>query len=170
MQNMVKNNADKKNTKDFRNKHRTDWQDFLWNEFLEKISATNSKDQIKEIFNSLISNYEKQMITRRIAALVLIKEGRSYKEINETLWISHATISALKKNILEKLGDYKSLRSLQKLKTNSNTTKSNKLIKKYQKSWLEEIFGDIDLWELIINPPPSGYSNMKERWKFLHRQ
>lgn len=167
---MTKNTADNINSKDFRKKHRKDWQNFLWEEFLEKISAASSKNQIKEILNSLISNYERQIITRRIAALALIREGRGYKEISETLWISHATISALKKNALEKIGDYKSLRSFRKFKTNSNTAKSIESFKNDKKSWLKEIFGDASLWELISNPPPSGYTNIKERWKFLRRQ
>ena len=140
-----------KQIKDFQNKHRTEWKDFLWGALIDKIIGVKSRDQAKQILNSLFSNYEKEIATKRIAALILIQDGRGYKEISEILWLSHATISALKKNFFGKSNNYKSQRSLK-------MTKQTNLPKiKIEKSWLNDLFKDIDIWKLLKNPPrPTG--------------
>ena len=137
---------------EFKNKHRTEWQEFLWDQFLEGISKAKSKKKIKEMLDNTLSKHEKRLITQRIAALALFQEGKSYKEIGEILWLSSATISALKKNVFGNGGDYKSQRSL-----GYHASWSRNTIPFEKKSWLDELFGNIDLWELIKNPPrPSG--------------
>jgi len=133
------------------NKHRTEWQDFLWGRFLEKFSGIKSKNQQRTAIDMLFSNYEKQLIIKRLAALILLREGRGSKEISDLLWLSWSTISALKKTFLAS-GVYKSQRSFKTTKKQNNL--SNKL---KEHSWLDNLFGDVDLWEIIKNPPrPRG--------------
>lgn len=132
---------------DFQKTHRTKWHDFLWSKFLDQFSNTKSKTAINVIF----SPYEKRLITKRLAALALIKSGCGSREICRLLWISRSTITALKKVVLGKSGSYISQRFLKR--KNLGEGGSDKLMKH---SWLDDLFKGIDLWELIKNPPRPG--------------
>lgn len=82
------------------------WQEILWNNLLEKISKMNSKQELRRVLENLISEDERKMIMRRIAAIELIRQGKSYKQISRILWISPATIGAIKKSIFGASGSY----------------------------------------------------------------
>ena len=128
----------KKREADFQKLHRTEWQSFLWDRFLEK--SPESAD-------SLFSKYEKGVVAKRLAALALIRKGVGSREIGRTLWMSQATISALKKSFFSNSGDYKSQRSLKASKW------KNSIPKPPDNSWLDGLFKDIDILELLKNPP-----------------
>ncbi len=145
------------NYKDFQNKHRTEWKEFLWNILSEKLTETRTKDQTGKIINALFSEYEKSIITKRLAALALIRAGKGTREIMRVLWVSPATISALRKNFFGNPSVYKSQRSFKVTKKSEST---GILIKK---SWLEDIFKDIDIWELLKNPPRPKGMGLKDR-------
>jgi len=81
-------------------KSRKEWENYLIERFLEIIKKIDSPKEIAIFLNKLLSNEEKNIISRRLAAIALLKEGKTYKEISEILWISPATISAIKKSIL----------------------------------------------------------------------
>ena len=135
---------------DFRRKHRTEWHEFLWAKFLKQFPDTKSRKSI----NGLLSDYEKRLITKRLAALALIQEGASTTEISSLLWLSRATISALKKSILNMRGVYKSQRSNKMNRQHSKAqTDSEKII--LPENWL----GDLSIWEIIKNPPRPWYRN-----------
>ncbi len=156
---MANNNV---NDENFLSKHRTEWHEFLWNNLLEKLTGAKTKSQTGKIINALLSEYEKSIITKRLAALALIRAGVGTREIMRTLWASPATISALKKNFFGNPSVYKSQRSF---KTNKKTESSRILIKK---SWLDDFFGDLDfdVWELLKNPPrPTGMGIKNHRLK-----
>lgn len=135
--------------KEFQNKHRTEWQEFLWERLLESIAKAGTSKGVGQILNELLGEYEKSLITKRLAATALIRSGRGSKEISELLWLSYSTISALKKNLLTK-DTYKSQR---KHKTGKQGSPKNKILENPRNSYLEDILGNIDLWELIKNPP-----------------
>lgn len=134
---------------DFKNKHRTKWQDFLWKRFLEQFSDKKSRKAV----NSIFSIYEKSLITKRLAALALIRDGVGTKDISRLLWLSRTTISALKKNYFSNaLADYSSPRSFKKLPKSAKIS-----VQTSDNDWLKDLFGGINLWELIKNPPrPTG--------------
>lgn len=121
----------------------------MWKRFLEQFSDEGSREAI----NSILSDYEKRLITKRLVALALIGEGMSTKKIERVLWLSRTTIGALKKNFFSGSGVYKSPRSFKKL-----ISKESRISVKTQGDrWLKGIFSDIDLWEVIKNPPrPPG--------------
>ncbi len=127
-----------KSEADFQKLHRTEWQSFLWDRFLEK--SPESADL-------LFSKYEKGVVAKRLAALALIRTGVGSREIGRTLWMSQATISALRKSFFSNSGDYKSQRSLKASKRKNSSLKSPDV------SWLDRLFKDIDIWELLKNPP-----------------
>ncbi len=145
---------------DFRKKHRTEWHDFLWKRFLEQFHDTKSKQAI----NAILSNYEKRLITKRLATLVLIRDGVGVREIGRVLWLSRATISALKKSALGEPEAYKSSRSFKKHLGNNGKN----LTKNFKSVWFEDFSKDIDLWEIIKNPPrPVGMGlrrGIKKEW------
>jgi hypothetical protein len=134
---------------DFQKKHRTRRRQFLWCRFLDKFSGVKAREAINAIF----SDYEKRLITKRLAALALIKEGIGAREIGRLLWLSRSTIAALKKIILHPDGDYKSQRSFKRKKH----IPRGRIELKKSSSWLDDFFQGVDLWELIKNPPrPPG--------------
>ncbi len=123
----------------------------MWDNLLEKLTRAKTKNQTGRIINALFSDYEKKIVVKRLAALALIHAGNGTREIMRALWISPATISALRKNFFGNPNVYKSQRSF---KTNK-TLRSTAIVMK--KSWLEDLFGDINIWELLKNPPrPPG--------------
>lgn len=141
----------KSNYSDFQKWHRTEWKDFLWNQFLETIAGAKNKKAISETLDVLFSEYEKSIITKRLAALALIRTGVGSREIGRILWMSHPTISALRKTFFGNSRVYKSQRSF---KTPKDIKPAKPMIKK---PWLSELFTDIDIMELLKNPPrPTG--------------
>lgn len=126
--------------KDFLRKHRTEWKVFLWNKFLEKIAGTKTVSEAGKIINSLFSEYEKEIITKRLAALALIRSGVGVRDIGRVLWMSTGTIGVLKKNFFSGQKNYKSQRSLKTSKTDRSSD-----VLPDKKSWIDEVFSDVDL-------------------------
>lgn len=71
----------------------------IWSKFLDDIEKVGSKKEIAELLDNLLSPNEKILISKRLAAVALIKSGKSYREIGRVLWVSPGTISAIKKSI-----------------------------------------------------------------------
>lgn len=88
-------------------KSRKDWEAYLWEMVLKNIEKLSSKNELRSFLNALLSKTEKKNITRRLIVISLLKQGKTYKEISEILWISPGTISAVKKSLL----NYKSYKS-----------------------------------------------------------
>jgi uncharacterized protein YerC len=95
-------------SKPFMGKAVEKWQEVLWDNLLENLSKIQSKKELKAVLESFLAENEKKIILRRLAAIALIKQGKSYQEIGEILWISPATISAIKKNLSSKSPHHKS--------------------------------------------------------------
>ncbi len=109
-----------------------EWQEALWDKLIDELSKLKTKQELKNVIEKLISDYERKFILRRLATATLVRQGISYKEIGETLWISPSTISAIKKNILSRGASYKGTRALKKTKSDgvagSTPSSSNKAI------------------------------------------
>jgi DNA-binding CsgD family transcriptional regulator len=104
----MKKKNEKNNNEPLMGKLAEEWQEILWNNVLTGLLRTKSKRELKEIIESLLTEDEKNMILRRLAATALIRQGKSYKEIGEILWISSASISAIKKGLFSKTPHHKS--------------------------------------------------------------
>ena len=142
-------------------KHRTEWEKAVWSEIVNYLANAKSKKDFKEILGKLLSEDEKRIIVNRMAVLALVRSGGSYSEIGNLLWVSPVTISTIKKNFGGKFEHYKSCRSL----PSKNKKRSNGIETKIKKSFWEELFDtDIDLWEILRNPPrPAGIGLKKHR-------
>jgi len=99
---------------------------------------------------------EKKRIANRVAVLALVRGGKSYRKIGEILWTSPVTVSTIKKNYWDQSGHYKNRLAVPKRKRQKESWTNPELIKS-TKSSLEDFLKDVDLWELIKNPPrPPG--------------
>ena len=73
----------------------------VWQEFLNKLRHAISSKNSEEILETLLSSYEKKELARRLAIISLLNEGKTYRRISEILGVSHQTIRAVKKCVLE---------------------------------------------------------------------
>ncbi len=150
----MKNNNNKNNKEEtvdqLRGKEAEKWMGVLWDELLTKLTDLKSKKEFQRALESLISDHEKKIILRRLAVNALVRSGKSYRKIGEILWIAPQTISVIKKNSFNMTASYKSYRSSPRQSKFSGSVK-------IEKSFSESLFENIDLWDLLTNPPrPSG--------------
>ncbi len=134
---------------------RKDWESYLWLMFLGMVGKSKSPKAVKNLLESLLSSAEKRDVAKRLAAVALLREGKSYKEISRILWISPATISALKKSLMEQSG-YRSGRYY--------SEKSSKGKRKRMKGLPPLTI--LDYWLNLPWPKKTG----RGRWKFLNYQ
>ena len=73
----------------------------VWQEFLNKLRHAISSKNSEEVLETLLSSYEKKELARRLAIISLLNEGKTYRKISEILGVSHQTIRAVKKCVLE---------------------------------------------------------------------
>ena len=73
----------------------------VWQEFLNKLRHAISSKNSEEVLETLLSSYEKKELARRLAIISLLNEGKTYRRISEILGVSHQTIRAVKKCVLE---------------------------------------------------------------------
>lgn len=122
----------------------------LWEELLNKITSSNSKDKVRKLLEGLLSESEIKMISRRLGVIAFAKMGKSYREISETFWLSPNTISTIRKNII----DGKIYKSYRKFYGGPKRYSSGP---KIRRSLWQEAFDGIDIWDLLMNPPrPTG--------------
>ncbi len=133
------------------------WSEQLWDKLVNEISKVGEEKEIKRILEKLISEDEKKMILKRLAVVALIRAGKSYREIGEILWLSPNTVSTIKKNIF---GDHKHYKSY--LAFYGGPMKWSSGIR-MPKTFLEKLFKDIDIKELITNPPRPRGIGIKDR-------
>lgn len=156
----INNNLKDGDLNNLRGKSAEAWMEIVWEELLENFADLKPAN-LKDALEKLISKAEKTFILRRIAVAALLRKGKTYREIGEILWASPSNISTIKKNILGS-GHYKSQRVFKNIKQKKMSNQA------MTSSWLDELlqsFKNIDLWELIKNPPrPSGMSFKKHRY------
>ncbi|MEK7654595.1 MAG: Trp family transcriptional regulator [Patescibacteria group bacterium] len=87
-----------------------EWSERLWESILGGVARSQSRKEIKFFLESILSDSERKLLLRRLAILALLRSGKSYKEIGRILWVSPQTVSTIKKNFLDKKGQYKSYR------------------------------------------------------------
>lgn len=146
-----------KKPKQMMGKEADKWVENLWEELLNKITSSNSKDKVRKLLEGLLSESEIKMISRRLGVIAFAKMGKSYREISETFWLSPNTISTIKKNII----DGKIYKSYRKFYGGSKKYSSGPRIR--QSLW-QKMLNDIDIWDLLTNPPrPIGIGLIKRK-------
>lgn len=137
---------DNKQNKKLIGRSANEWSEQLWDALINKISNLKDRQEIKGILEKLVSEDEKKMILKRLAVIALLRSGKSYREIGEILWLSPNTVSTIKKNMIGGSKHYKSY-----LAFYGGPTKWSGPIKT-PTPFLEEIFKEVDIWELLTNP------------------
>jgi uncharacterized protein YerC len=89
-------------SKSIRSKVNIEIEEKSWSNFLSRLKKTPSSKKTEIIFNALLSPEEKIVLARRLAVVLLLKQGKSYTEISQILGVAPQTISAVKKSISKK--------------------------------------------------------------------
>jgi|SRR3989344_7109226 len=139
-----------KPTGSLRGKEAEGWMEELWDGLINKLVVSCSHAEIKKILECLMSVHEKKVILRRLGVMAFARTGKSYRETSEALWLSPNTISTIRKNILGNRAGYKSYRKFY----GGPRVYSGEV--RIQKSYWEELLGDVDLWDMLIHPPRPG--------------
>jgi len=126
-------------------KSRKEWEEYAWSHLVDGLARATSAKEIGSSLNILLTAYEKKHMIKRAAAISLLKEGKSYKEIGELLWLSPQTISAIQKSVRAE-GMHISRRARAK--------KKEKLIKPFTKKELARIRFTLWLEMLFTIPAP----------------
>lgn len=140
---------------------RKEWEEFLWEEVLGFILESKDKSGLKQKLESLFSKHERSLALRRLTAILLLKEGLSYRKIGEILWVAPATISTIKKSFSGKSGY---LGRKNKIKDFNKVAlfKSGQ----HQENRISIFFSELeDFLDTILE----GYNNPRKRWKFLSK-
>ncbi|KKU83794.1 MAG: hypothetical protein UY12_C0030G0002 [Parcubacteria group bacterium GW2011_GWA2_47_8b] len=143
------------------------WSEQLWGKLLDGILKLNNGREAKRIFEKLVSEDEKKMIIKRLAAITLIRAGKSYREIGKILWLSPNTVSTIKKNIFGNHAHYKSY-----LAFYGGPTRWSHINSKSEKSLNIDLAEIISLAGKIFEPfLIKGLGVMGDRpWKVVHKR
>jgi len=85
-------------------KSRKEWENYAWKMITSGLANSVSSENIEQSLAILVTAYEKEQMIKRAAAVSFLKQGKSYREIGDLLWLSHPTISSIKKSITAKEG------------------------------------------------------------------
>lgn len=88
---------------------RQEWEDVCWHKILKS----------QNLFESLVTPYERHNLVRRAAVMDRINSGKAYKRIVEELWLSPQTISSIKRALKE--NGYRSYRERSKKERKKKT-------------------------------------------------
>lgn len=136
---------------------KNEWIDYVWAKLLKDVKNRN----LRNILNFLLSRHEKKIIVNRLAALILIREGKTYQKIGEELWLSPTTIRSLKRILENNFNkEYQSYNGLRRSKDIEDKKKNGKNMGK--KIIKTSAFIDwIDYYASVF-PRKNG-----PRWKFF---
>ena len=124
----------------------------VWQEFLEKMKQAVSSKNIGGVLEIVLSSYEKKELMRRLAIISFLNEGKTYRKISEILGVSHQTIRAVKKCVLENSSKF----------YNPYRRKEKKIKPLPGVSFLD------NLAEILSKAPKYRYISRGGRWRFLN--
>ncbi|MDO8466764.1 MAG: Trp family transcriptional regulator [bacterium] len=145
---------------------RSEWEKFLWDEILLKITTIRSSDDIRKFLDQLISDYEKKLILRRATIMLMIRDGLSYREIGKILWTSPLTVKSVKEVMLDK-SNYRPHRSRHAKAGVRGIKPQNLDVVGKISGILESLL--MELGEYLV-AMQEGYSNPSKRWEFIRKR
>lgn len=80
-------------------KSRKEWEAKIWKQLVNGLVQITSTKGMERSLALILTAYEKKQMIKRVVAVSLLKQGKTYREIGEMLWLSPSTISALKKSL-----------------------------------------------------------------------
>lgn len=140
---------------------RKEWEEFLWRELLRQISRIKSTENLDGFLQCFISKHERNIMLKRLTALMMLKEGKSYREIGRLLWISPSTLSALRRSALLNPANYVTRREREKSKQRMPKKRHENIFGEIKNGYTDSILANF--LEAVLE----GKSNMRARWKML---
>lgn len=134
----------------------SEWEEYLWQRLLQQLFEINSKAELNNFLSSILSNYERKMIVKRLNILLMLKENQLYREIGRRLWVSPNTIGSVRKSSLG-YNKYVSWRSI---------SAKNKLLKQ-SKQRIKPAFMINPQIEIFLDTILKGKTDMRARYRGL---
>ena len=106
---------------------RRKWAEHAWPELLHILHSIKSFDEFQSALNIIVGDFEKKKMITHAKTIVRIKEGVSYRKINEELGTSLQTTSNIKKAL--EIGNYQGY-WLRERKEKENIKQREKLIRR----------------------------------------
>ncbi len=128
------------------------WEEKIWKKFLEEIEDSGSRRETSKFLDSILTENEKKIISKRLVALALVRSGKSYREIGRLLWISPCTISALSK-VINEIESYQSDRQFR----TKRKSERRKRLKELPSPTI------LDYWASLPLPSKSGFRKNKRK-------
>jgi uncharacterized protein YerC len=126
-------------------KSRKEWGVYVWDELMHRLAKARSPREMKQMFEALITDHEKQQIIHRASAISLLKQGTSYRDIGSALWLSPVTISAIRKSMRAHAGY---------VSTYARNKKGEKKYKRLTRKEWDQLQFSLQLQALFTLPPP----------------
>ena len=126
---------------------RKEWEVHVWKKLVEGLAKATSSQGIERSLEMLVTAHERKQIIKRAAAVSLLRQGKTYREIGEMLWLSPTTISAIRKSM--RVGEgYVSRYTRRKKREKLQKPLTKKEWRRLRfKLWIEAIF--------TLPPPPT---------------
>jgi len=139
---------------------RKKWEAAVWKQIVDGLVNTNSTQDLEQALDILLTSHEKQQIVKRASAISLLRQGKTYKEIGEMLWMSPQTVSVIKKSMQAQTGHISHWTRNRKKYRAPLTEKEWRKLR--IESSIESIL-DIILFLPLLPPPPSLYRDPLEK-------
>src|SRR3989344_4019267 len=143
---------------------RREWEKYIWSILIKEIIKADSIKEIEKVLDLLLTAHEKKQMIKRASAISLLKQGKSYSEIGEVLWLSPTTISAIRKSLRTKEGYVTRYMRNKKPEKKQKPLSKEELDQLLFTQWIESLF--------ILPPPPIphprlmrqlGYKSFRKR-------
>jgi len=133
-------------------KSRKEWERYIWSVLIKEITRANSIKEIEKIFDMLLTAHEKKQMIKRASAISFLKQGKSYRQIGEILWLSSNTINAIRKSLRTQEGYVSRYMRNKKPERKQKPLSKEELDQLLFTQWVESLF--------IIPPPPISHPRL----------
>lgn len=127
-------------------KSRREWEEFIWQRLTEFLVNESTPKTIDKYLRTLLTKNERLQMIKRAVAISMLKQGKSYREIGELLWLSPTTISALRKSMRQEDGYISSYSRSKKKEPNHKPLSKKEWTELRFSLWIETLF--------TLPPPP----------------
>mgnify|MGYP001594541844 CR=1 FL=1 len=145
-------------------KSRAEWEKFLWQKIIGELSHSGSPEHTKNFLEGLLSEYERKFMMRRLTAILLLKEGLTYREVSRILWVSPNAISHIKKSFAKRSGYASWTKTAPNAHPKTDDKKST-----FSKKALGVLGSFLTNLAEFAVAAHNGYADRKKLWRFLSK-
>jgi uncharacterized protein YerC len=133
-----------------------DWEEKLWPRFIECVAKSKDDKESARFVRVLLGEIGRDHVVRRFTAVLMLRDGQTYREIRDALGLSYNTIRALL--VATQKGEYVVWEKTERVFKMKETAGISGAIPR-RNDLFDSALMDFLLME--VNP--------KARWRFLHR-